>query len=603
MNEESEPLELNLYQQYRHAVKVDRSSSRMNNRDWYRKASSLNVQLHCYMMDEGEMDCYLHIQSQSYFAQIGRLSLQDLSEEAQVGQFVQEMLQLEAVKSAKAESLGIVFYMANEVSMAGLGPEHSDPDELMYLARLVGENPKEVLEDKTVSQEAYAWRMFPYAGGHQGGEFATVVAVPRTLDPLLRALRQVGNDSNFPIVTCAFSAPLCAVASLPWCVAANPQGTIAIFTYSHFTLLSFFNDQCELMMLRHIAHAPGAKTPRNLGPSVFSSATAFELESPEIYIFPMAGENVDAVVLSLQTAMKQSSIMLVDSRDILRSRGIELDIPLEMMTVCHDFDAAIYPLAGNDTFSGFKDGAWPFQDFLSPSHEELQSIPDAAAMTHLKWSRIAKLVASLLLVAVMVHVGLAVIKQLSSSVASSKAPTGKTKLLADLQKKLEQRKQWDERLRDRSKGWVNMELMSMFSPADESIQLTNVSYNCNTTALQKKAKTLGLVKNWTISGYSNEKGLLWLEDFNTTDAKKIRTLFQELADKTGNQAFEPDEDTRYMSVNLTHKLKGGGGRRASSEKNIRPGMTHSFTLKVTQNFSSEDVLSLTQPAKAKKKRK
>ena len=354
-DESEEVAPLNLFQQYRRTVKLDKTTSRMSNKDWYRDPLDLDVQLHCYVNSESSMDCYLHLKSGQHYAAIGSLDLRQLVSPEQQQAFIQDILKHDLVRSAKAKSLGVILYLADEFSLAGLGLEHSDPETLPDLKEQILFDPKDVLEDKTVSVETHAWRLFPYRGCNANGEFATAVAVSSRLHVLLESIRDYGNENNFPIRTCALSAPLCAVASLPWCASANPQGTIAIFNYAKFTVLAFFNSACDLMMLRQVSHAQGASLPRNLGPSVLSAAASFELENPEIYIFPMTGVNVEGEVLSLQTAMKHSTMMVVEAADILSSRGVTVAIPLEVMTTTHEFDPDVYPLAGNATFEEFKE--------------------------------------------------------------------------------------------------------------------------------------------------------------------------------------------------------------------------------------------------------
>lgn len=578
---------LNLYQRYRHTVRLDKTTSRMNNKDWYRDALDLDVQLHCYVHDETEVDCYLHVKSRHHYEEIGRLNFKQLEAKGEQEVFIQQILQHKTVQGAKTKSLGVVFYLADEFSIAGLGPEHENPDELAHFRTLMLTDPREVLEDKTVSNEIHAWRMFPYRGGKHGNEFATAVAVPRKLDGLLRSWREYGEKKNFPIRTSALSAPLCAVASLPWCASPSPQGTIAIFNYRKFTILAFFNSACDLVMLRHIAHSQGAGVPRNLGPAVFSAATAFELETPEIYVLPMTGVNVDSEILSLQTAMKESTVMLVQTSDILTSRGISLALPLELLTATHQLDPQVYPLAGNQTFSEFQAEAWPYQDFLPPSHEELSRTPDAGAMQLLKLSRLVKVVAVLSLAGVILFAGMGIMKQITSDTWHAHNDDSQQQLKV-LQNRLNKFQKWDILLKDRSKAWVCMELLSQLVPDDGSIVLTDVRHDVKLKQSEKSKTQWGIEKNWKIDGLTGDKGMLQLEDYNALDGQKMKELFRRVAKATGNEAYWPDHPERDLTVKFSHK--SGGARGAGHP--VGGSLSRSFTLTITQTFSKNDPMTL-----------
>ena len=266
MNEEIHPSNLNILQQYRRTVKLATSTSRLKNADWYKDALELDVQVHLYLKDEGGADCYLHIGSTNHYEQIDSLNSHQLEKYDELEKFVHQILSMDDARRAK--SLGIIFYIADEMSIASLGPEHQNPGELDDLRTMMLDSPKEVLEDKTVSLESHAWRLFPYAGAAVGNEFATAVAVSRKREDTLRAFREIGEQMNLPIRTTALCAPLCAIASLPWFSNQDSNGTVAVVSYEKFTLLSFYNSSFELMLLRYMPHSNGAKVPANIGRAV-----------------------------------------------------------------------------------------------------------------------------------------------------------------------------------------------------------------------------------------------------------------------------------------------------------------------------------------------
>jgi len=583
---ENEVQSVNLFQQYRHAVKLARTTSRLKNKDWYRNALDLDMQLHCYLDTESGAHCYLCLHESLQYESIGHLDLTAIDSGEGVKTWIEQMLALPSLRGAK--SLGVIFYLADDISTAGLGVEYDDPDQLMDLRSHFEENLNEILEDKTVSDESHAWRLFPYRGQKTGAEFATAVAVPRRWEALVKSMRQYGDEHNFPIRTCVLSAPLCAIASLPWCSSTSPQGSVGLFCYAKFSLLTVFDSQGELMLLRHIPHAQGASLPRNIGPSVFSTATAYELENPDIYVFPLAGEEMSDVITSLQTAVKGAQVMLVETADILQSRGVGIAIPMEMLTATQEQDSDIYPLSGNATFSNFKQEGWPYQDFYRPSSKELSSAPDAAGMKMLKLSRWLRALAAVLFIGVLATSGYQIWQDVMSETWQYQAQNQQEKS-ATLNKELKNHRKWKNLLSDRSKAWSAMELISQMVPDDGSIVLRSVNHRIGRGESGKKKKG-GLEKVWQIEGSCNEKGVQQFEDYNLRDGVKISQLFKAVAQSTGNQSYQPDVKGRDIIVKFARKSNKSRSRVGNA--NGENALPYSFLLTIVQSFSPKDVIEI-----------
>ena len=149
MSEQAHPSELNPVQLYLRTTKVVRTTSRMKNTAWYQDALDLDVQVHCYIRHEGDVDCYLFDKSLKTFEKIEGLTQRQLQMTEELEDFVHRVLELDTANKAKA--LGIVFYLADELSIAGLGPEYQNPADMDDLRALMVEAPTEVLDDKTVS--------------------------------------------------------------------------------------------------------------------------------------------------------------------------------------------------------------------------------------------------------------------------------------------------------------------------------------------------------------------------------------------------------------------------------------------------------------------
>ncbi|MBT8044595.1 MAG: hypothetical protein KJO79_06565 [Verrucomicrobiae bacterium] len=583
MSEETHPSELNAFQLYRRTVKTARTTSRMKNPAWYQDALELDVQIHCYLKDNSGVDCYLYVKSHNVFEKIGGLNSRQLEQHEELEKFIDTVLEHEA--AAKATSAGFIFYLADEFSIAGLGPEHQNPVELNNLREMILVDPMEVLDDKTVSTETHAWRLFPYPGAAAGNEFATVVAVPTRRSETLKTLREIGNEKNFPIRTCAFSAPLCAIASLPWFTSAKKSGAISVFNYETFTLLAFFNSHGDLMMLRFMPHANGANIPSNLGPAVMATATAFELENPEISVLSMVGHDVDGLVVSLQSSMMGSDILLIDSEEILKSKGLPTDLPVEMMVTTEELDTEVYPLADNETFSSFREESWHLQDFLSPDQDELDMFPGQGDMKLLKIGRRVKWAAVLVLTGVLAYTGLSISNKVKSDAWSHKAKNTQTSAIA-LTTELKRYEHWNNLLMDRSKAWVSMELVAQLTPDDGTVILKDVKHRIVLRPATRGKKT-GFKKEWVINGYSSDKGIMHLEKYSTRDG--IKTLFKQVALSTGNGAYLPNVSKRDITVNL--KQRPNPTYNTINPKNPGDMFRKAFTMTINQSFDEEDDLA------------
>jgi hypothetical protein len=584
MSEEIHPSELNIFQQYCRTVKLAKTTSRMKNRAWYQDALELDVQIHCYLKDGGAAECFLYVKSQNSCEKIESLSSRQLEQREELEKFINQTLELEA--ASKANSVGVILYLADELSIASLGPEHQNPIELNHLREMMVENPKEVLDDKTVSVETHSWRLFPYAGAAAGNEFATAVAVSRRRSDTLRVFREIGCDKNLPIKTCALSAPLCAIASLPLFAAAKESGSIAVFNYERFTLLAFFNSHCNLMMLRFMPHANGARIPTNLGPAVMATATAFELENPEISVLSMVDHDVDILIVSLQSTMMGSDIVLVDNEEILKNKSLPLDLPIEMMVATEDLDGEVYPLADNATFTAFREESWHLQDFLAPDQDEVDMFPGQDDMKLLKISKLAKVAAVILLTGLIAYSGFSVASQTRSEAWNYKAEKNQATAIT-LRTELKRYEHWNNLLKDRSKAWVSMEFVARLTPADGSVILKDVKHRVSQKR-EKKGNTIGFTKEWLISGFCNDKGLEYLESLSTRDG--VKTLFRDVALATGNAAYMPDVSQRDVTVSL--RQRPNLSYNTVSAKKQGDMFRRSFTMTISQNFSGQDDMSI-----------
>ena len=578
------PSELNTFQQYRRSVKVAKTTSRMKNLAWYQSPLELDVQIHCYIKDGSGASCYLRVQSSDVFEQIAGLSSRQLEQRDQLEKFIDSALQHEACR--KAKSLGVIFYIADEFSLAGLGPEYRNPGELHDLRDKMHHDPKEVLDDKTISTDTHAWRLFPYAGAAAGGEFATVVAVSRRRSETLKALREIGDEKNFPIKTSALSAPLCAIGLVPWFANASEDGGVCLFNYHAFTLMAFFNSHGNLMVLRYMPHANGAVIPANIGPAIQSTTTAFEMEKPDIFLVSMVGNDLVSFSSLLEQSMPEASVLTVDPDKLLDAHGLPTGCPLECVTITQDVDTEVYPLAENETFSALRDEAWYLQDFLSADQDEIDMYPDRADMKILKFGRRIKKIVAVLFMGILLYGGYTISTTVKSDVWSHQPKDDKAEKNV-LTNALRSYEHWNNLLMDRSKAWVCLELVARMTPTDGSVILKTVKHDVQ---LKKESKSpqSGFSKEWVVTGFASERGIEHLEKHCTSDG--INKLFHDVALSTENAVYLPDTGHRDITVSLAPRSNPSFNRFNS--QNAGSSFERVFTLTISQNVTADDEMAL-----------
>ena len=584
MNQDIHPSELNIFQLYRRSVKVAKTTSRMKNLAWYQSPLELDVQIHCYIKDGSGASCYLRVPSSDVFEQITGLNSRQLEQREELEKFIDSVLEHEACRNAK--SLGVIFYIADEFSLAGLGPEYRNPGELSDLRDEMHHDPEEVLDDKTISTDTHAWRLFPYAGAAAGGEFATAVAVSRRRSETLKTLREIGDEKNFPIKTSALSAPLCAIGLVPWFAKASEDGGVCLFNYHTFTLMAFFNSHGNLMVLRYMPHANGAVIPANIGPAIQSTTTAFEMEKPDIFLVSMVGNDLVSFSSLLQESMLAASVLTVDPDQLLHANGLPSGCPLECVTITQDVDTEVYPLAENETFSALRDEAWYLQDFLSADQDEIDMYPDRADMKILKFGRRIKKVVAVLFMGTVFYGGYTISTKIKSDVWSHQPSDDKAEKNV-LTNALKSYEHWNNLLMDRSKAWVCLELVARMTPTDGSVILKRVKHDVQ---LKKESNSpqSGFSKGWVITGFASERGIEHLEKHCTSDG--INKLFLDVALSTENAVYLPDTGHRDITVSLAPRSNPSFNRFNS--QNAGSSFERVFTLTISQNVTADDEMAL-----------
>ncbi|MGB0992105.1 MAG: hypothetical protein ACPG32_06510, partial [Akkermansiaceae bacterium] len=150
---------------------------------------------------------------------------------------------------------------------------------------------------------------------------------------------------------------------------------------------------------------------------------------------------------------------------------------------------------------------------------------------------------------------------------------------------LQDYKKWDNLLKDRSKAWVSMELLSCMIPNDGSVVMKDARHIVSQRT-DPASKTAGLQKEWIIIGQANEKGIATLGEISTRDG--IKDLFRKVAESTGNEAFLPDVNQRDVTVSLKQDInprKAGG-----ADSGVY--MPYKFRMTIKQTFGAKDSMAV-----------
>ena len=221
--------------------------------------------------------------------------------------------------------------------------------------------------------------------------------------------------------------------------------------------------------------------------------------------------------------------------------------------------------------------------------------PSKKDMTLLKLGKYLKRLAAILLVSYVAYSCFGMWKKTRSP--EWQHEQGKTSsMLTALNKKKESYVRLENLLKDRSKAWVNMELITRLVPDDASVILTKVDHRATSKVVKKskkskkakKAKKRGFQKHWVIEGYMNDKGLDYMSNLSTREG--ITAVFKEVAVATGNSAYLPDVAKRDLTVVLKQKRNPNAGDLGVSGPEGNLG--YSFSLIITQTFSAADELAI-----------
>ena len=570
------PTQLSVWQRFLQARRIHRETARSKNPDFYCDALELECQLHLFLEadDISEAHICFGTESKKTWLRVKTPSLQASEEE--LHEFIAG---IRGRFEGTPRSLAVVLHLADEFAISELAHANERPEDLTVLRDQLTITPKEVLEDHSTSIEDLSFRLFPYAGAQPGQLFGSAITLSCRHQAYLQQYRIIGESMNFPIRTCALSAPLVALAALPRLATQLPSQPFSIFfSYATFSVIAFFTAEGDLVMLRSVRHHAGGAPP-HVGRIIQTMAAALELPEPLVYVLPLSREGKTVSLPQLPRAA------LLNWRE---SAWFDSEVPLEFQGPSSlQVGEEIEGLGASETFRGMAEQKWGIQDFLPPTPEEIELYPSEAEMKMLRYGGIALRVGAAALAVFLGWTGIRTFKIINDEAWHQTGEVSRegNKVLASEIRRYEQ---WNSLLADRSKAWVSMELVNQLFPDPDSVILSDASHRVRPELAGDKEKKAGVVKEWIISGVSNTEAINHLTTVGTTEG--MSQVFQSVCAHTGDESLRMDLASRSLLVNLltteNKRYKPVGGTKPEEL------LPHNFRLTITQRITPEDPIAI-----------
>ncbi|GAA5131397.1 hypothetical protein JIN84_06675 [Luteolibacter yonseiensis] len=578
------PASLNAFQQYRQACAIQRTTSRAGNPAWYQEALSLNLQLHI-RADGFSISTWYYDRRKLQWSAGPALSHEILHDIAKLESFIAEALR--HARAGGANGLGVILHIADEFSTTELKPELDNPASLPELRATAVTDPGAILEDSSIQADQASWRVLPYpAAGGQA--IATTIAVSRQYAPFIELLREVGEKTNFPVVTHALSAPLVVIMGLGDVLAITPgKPFVAILQYPWFTALAFFNEHADLRLVRTLQHR-GLRRPTNFRNALATTNASLEFIDPDLFILPL-GANVDTTL----AADLEASFTGCRVEEILRDGPEAVPAWSPEPLIAAKAGHAEAPAIASHTFQILRDDKWALQNFLPTPDSVLEIYPNRSEMRLLRMLRFARaaiIIVSILCAAYFAFGALDLVRRPEWAFEPSQADAAQGRL-ARLSEERKKAEHWNNLLEDRSKAWTSMESLSRMFPEKGGMLVKTYSHITKADGSPGLAK-VGFTKEWRLTGFARDEALDYLNTINTREG--ISAHFSEIARITGSSAYLPNTGNRTLVVNVRNQENGAFKPVPPEEADDSDTTTYpfSFDLTITQRFEATDPMAI-----------
>jgi hypothetical protein len=578
------PSSLGAFQRYKQATAIFKNTSRASNPAWYKEPLDLAYQWHIRHDGTSCIACFYDRETGQWSQ---ALSLPDalLEDPEQRKAFLASSIRDAQLKNPKA--IGVIVYLANDFATNELKSEFDNPGTLQDLREAAVADPHSILEDSSLDTQNSSFRILPLPAGQ--GAVATAVTHTRLLTPLLDDIRQISETSAHPVIVKAVSAPLIVLMGLPSLITPN-QGKpfVAILQYSWFTVLAFFNEHKDLMLVRTIQHK-GIRRLGSLRSALTASCASLELLDPDLYIFPLAEQRDLTIEDRLRSVSPSSQIVTVHAPQqtvALPEYCAEPTIALSSLAPHKDESLS-------HTFSTLGSEGWALQGFLPMSEEQSAVYPEQSEMRLLKIirrSRVLLVLAALAILGYLANDIYKVIRQPEWLFDDSQANISKIQV-AKLTEEQQRIYHWNNLLEDRSKGWIAMELLAQLATENRGLLIRTFSHNAKPDNASGQSR-VGLIREWKMSGLARDESLQFLNQLNTREG--VDEFFTRISESTENGSYRPSHGNRSITINLRTLENSSFKLESLQQALITDESSYPFTfdLTITQRFESTDPMAL-----------
>jgi hypothetical protein len=578
------PSSLGAFQRFKQATAIFKHTSRASNPAWYQDPLELEYQWHIRHDGTSCIACFFDRET-GQWSQALSLPEALLEDPAQRKAFIASSIRDAQLKIPKA--IGVILYLANDFATSELKSEFDNPGALQDLRAAAESDPRSILEDSSLDTDNNSFRILPLPAGQ--GSVATAVTHTHLLTPLLDDIREVSATAAHPVVVKALSAPLIVLMGLPSLI-TPPKGKpfVTILQYSWFTVLAFFNEHKDLMLVRTIQHK-GIRRLGSLRSALTASCASLEILDPNLYIFPLAEQQdttIEERVRSVAPTSQITTVLASQVTNALPAYCAEPSIALSFLSSPKDESLS-------HTFATLGSDGWALQDFLPMSEEQSGIYPAHAEMRLLKVirrSRVALVLVALAILGYLVNDIIKVVRKPEWLFNESQAKLSKVQV-----SKLTQEQQrvyhWNNMLEDRSKGWIAMEVLARLASEKRGLLIRNFSHTAKPDSASGQSR-VGIIREWRISGFARDESIQFLNHLNTREGAEA--FFKEIADATENSSYRPSQGNRNITLNLrtlensTFKLESLTQSLLTDESSY----PFTFDMTITQRFESTDPMAL-----------
>jgi hypothetical protein len=580
------PASLNVLQQFGQACSILKNTSRANNPAWYQDALELDFQLHI-RPDGPQISSYYFDRKKDRWSAGPSLSEEILEDSSKLEPILTDVLRF--ARSNGATSLGVIIHIADEFATTELKPELDNPAALHDLRDTAVNDPASIVEDSSILADQASWRVIPYPAA--GSEvIGTAITLTRQFAPFIATLRQTGERANFPIATQALSAPLVAIMGLPQSLQPTPgKAFVAILQYPWFTVLAFFNEHADLRLIRTLQHR-GVRRATNFRNALATTSASLEFVDPDLFLLPLGPEVDTTLEANLRVTFSNSRVEVLNQPAVECVPEWSPEPLLSAITPSSEIPVTSH------TFTILRDEKWALQNFLPTPREVVEIYPSRMEMRMLRIARLSRVGLAAVAVLFLAYFIMGIVdlmRRPEFSFDPSQADIAKSRL-TKLTSERQESDHWNNLLEDRSKAWTSMESLSRMFTEVGGMLVKSYSYSAKPDATAGKAK-VGFVKEWKITGYARDEALEQLNALNTREG--INAHFIEVAQATGNTAYNPEIGNRSISVNVRTQENSGFKPAPIDESSVADETTYPFTfdLTITQRFEATDPMALNVP--------